>query len=144
MTTLTIRVALYAPRVLAMLLYTIVHWLSVNDNILRKKKHLSFAGACLQMNTTFNHLKSTGEMKNWTNLHLEPKDYRIYNVNIHLYNQYGIFVSESQSFLLTKCPEVATWNLSESTATCKWLPSLHKPVSANISRTKSFAKILCR
>ena len=47
-------------------------------------------------------------MKNWTNLHLEPKDYRIYNVNIHLYNQYGISVSESQRFFLTKCPK---WQL---------------------------------
>ena len=144
MTTLTIRVALYAPRVLAMLLYTIVHWLSVNDNILRKKKHLSFAGACLQMNTTFNHLKSTGEMKNWTNLHLEPKDYRIYNVNIHLYNQYGISVSESHRFLFTKCPK---WQLE---ILAKALPHVNDFL-AYISLCQqtfpepiSFAKILCR
>ena len=31
-----------------------------------------------------------GKTKNWTNLHLDPHDYRIYYVNIDLRHQYGI------------------------------------------------------
>ena len=144
------------------------------------------------------------------NLNLEPKDYRIYYVNIdfhhqydiimshcmhhvflqryivhhrpwlsfrhisryesigkqaifveHILHQYGISVAESQRFLLAKRSErwgaringcfsqanslptnfiyPATWNLSQSPATGKWLPTQCKE---NISRTKSFSKIL--
>ena len=46
-------------------------------------------------------------MQDWTSLHLEPHDYRIYSVNIDLRHQYGISVAESQMFLLAKHPLVA-------------------------------------
>ena len=36
--------------------------------------------------------------RNWTNLHLEPDDYQIYDVNIRLRHQYGISVTELQTF----------------------------------------------
>ena len=42
---------------------------------------------------------------NWTNLYLEPHDYRIYYVNIDLRHQYGISASESQTFLRAKRPQ---------------------------------------
>ena len=78
------------------------------------------------------------------NLCLELKDYRIYYVNMHLHHQYGIFITESKRFLWAKCPTrskekrpfsqanslptnfiyPATWNLSESPATCKQLSGL--------------------
>ena len=67
------------------------------------KKHLSLAGARWQMNTTLyqNRQEVT---QNWTNLYLEPHDYRIHYVNINVRHQYGISVSESQTFLLAKRP----------------------------------------
>ena len=46
-------------------------------------------------------------MENWTDLHLESYDYRIYYVNIDLRHQYGISAAESQTFLFTKCPSAA-------------------------------------
>ena len=71
------------------------------------------------------------------------QDYRIYCVNMHLNQQYGIFIAESQRFLWAKRPKrwgarrngcfrrlipcrlyfiyPATWNLSKSPATCKQL-----------------------
>ena len=45
------------------------------------------------------------DTKNWTNLYLEPHDYRIYYVNIDLCHQYGIFATESQTFLRAKRPQ---------------------------------------
>ena len=42
------------------------------------------------MNTTL-YQNRPGEELNWTNLHLEPHNYRIYNVNIDLSHQYGIW-----------------------------------------------------
>ena len=45
--------------------------------------------------------------KHWTNLHLEPHDYRIYYVSTDLRLQYGISVAESQTFLLAKRPSAA-------------------------------------
>ena len=44
-------------------------------------------------------------LKNWTNLFLEPHDYRICYVNTNLHHQYGIFVTESQTFLCAKRPQ---------------------------------------
>ena len=44
-----------------------------------------------------------------TNLDLEPHDYPIYCVNIDLRHQYGISVTESQTFLLK-------WLYSQATA----------------------------
>ena len=66
------------------------------------KKHLSFAGAHSHNTTLFRN--RPGETWNWTNLHLEPHDYRIYYVNIDLRHQYGISVAELQTFLLAKHP----------------------------------------
>ena len=64
------------------------------EHILLYKKHLSFAGACSQMNTTL-HQNRPGEMQNWKNLHLEPHhNYWIYYVNIDLCHQYGISVAD--------------------------------------------------
>ena len=40
-------------------------------------------------------------------MHLKPRDYRIYYVNIDLRHQYGISVAESQTFLLAKRPSAA-------------------------------------
>ena len=74
-------------------------------------KHLSSAGAHTQMNTTLFQNRP-GETYNWTNLHLEPHDYRIYYVNIDLRHQYGISIAESQTFLLAKRPSMA---MSEET-----------------------------
>ena len=42
------------------------------------------------------------DTQNWTNLCLEPHDYRIYYVNSDLRHQYGISVAESQTFLRAK------------------------------------------
>ena len=56
------------------------------------------------MNTTL-YQNRPGETQNWTNLHLEPHDYWIYYVNIDLCHQYGISVSKSQTFLLSKHPQ---------------------------------------
>ena len=56
------------------------------------------------MNTTL-HQNRPEDTQNWTNLYLEPHDYRIYYVNIDLRHQYGISVTESQTFLLAKCPQ---------------------------------------
>ena len=74
------------------------------ENSLLQKKHLSFAGARWQMNTTL-HQNRPEDTQNWTNLYLEPHDYRIYYVNIDLRHQYGISVAESQTFLRTKRPQ---------------------------------------
>ena len=65
--------------------------------------HLNFARARCQMNTTL-HQNRPEDTQNWTNLYLEPHDYRIHYVNIHLRHQYGISVAESQTFLLAKLP----------------------------------------
>ena len=64
---------------------------------------MSFAGACWQMDTTL-YQNRPEDTKNWTNLYLEPHDYRIYYVNIDLRHQYGISVAESQTFLRAKRP----------------------------------------
>ena len=48
---------------------------------LLEKKHLSFAGARWQMNTTL-HQNRPEDTQNWTKLYLEPHDYQIYYVNI--------------------------------------------------------------
>ena len=56
------------------------------------------------MNTTL-HQNRPEDTQNWTNLYLEPHDYRIYYVNIDLRHQYGISVAESQTFLLAKRPQ---------------------------------------
>ena len=71
---------------------------------LLQKKHLSLAGARWQMNTTL-HQNRPEDTQNWTNLYLEPHDYRIHYVNIDLRHQYGIYVAESQTFLLAKRPQ---------------------------------------
>ena len=67
-------------------------------------KHLSLAGARWQMNTTL-HQNRPEDTQNWTNLYLEPRDYRTYYVNIDLRHQYGIYVAELQTFLLVKRPQ---------------------------------------
>ena len=67
---------------------------------------MSFAGARWQMNTTL-HQNRPEDTQNWTRLYLEPHDYRIYYVNIDLRHQYGIYVAESQTFLLAKRPPAA-------------------------------------
>ena len=56
------------------------------------------------MNTTLyqNRPKDT---QNWTNLYLEPHDYRVYYVNIDLRHQYGISAAESHTFLRAKRPQ---------------------------------------
>ena len=53
------------------------------------------------MNTTL-YQNLPEETQTWTNLYLEPHDYRIYYVNIDLRHQYGISVAESQTFLRAK------------------------------------------
>ena len=73
---------------------------------LLQKRHLSFSGAHLQVNTTLYQTRP-GETKNSANLHLEPHHYRIYDVNIDLRHQYGISVSESQTFLVVNHPSAA-------------------------------------
>ena len=55
------------------------------------------------MNTTL-HQNRPEDTQNWTNLYLEPHDYRIHYVNIDLRRQYGISVAESQTFLRAKRP----------------------------------------
>ena len=56
---------------------------------LLSKKHLSFAGARWQMNTTL-YQNRPEDTYNWTNLYLETHDYRNYFVKIDLRHQYGI------------------------------------------------------
>ena len=56
------------------------------------------------MNTTV-YQNRPEDSQNWTNLYLEPHDYRIYFVNIDLRHQYGISVAESQTFLRAKRPQ---------------------------------------
>ena len=73
---------------------------------LLQKKHLSFSGAHSQLNTTL-YQNRPGETEDWTNLRLEPHDYRIYYVNIDLRPRYGISVAELQTFLLAKRPSAA-------------------------------------
>ena len=68
------------------------------------KKHLSFAGARGQINTTV-YQNQPEDTQNWTNLYLEPHDYRIYYVNVDLHHRYGISVAESQMFLHAKRPQ---------------------------------------
>ena len=53
------------------------------------------------MNTTL-HQNRPEDTQNWTNLYLEPHDYRIHYVNIDLRHQYGISVAKSQTFLRGK------------------------------------------
>ena len=53
------------------------------------------------MNTTLYQNRAE-DTQNWTNLCLQPHDYRIYYVNIDLRHQYGISAAESQTFLLAK------------------------------------------
>ena len=71
---------------------------------LLQEKHLSFAGARWQMNTTL-YQNQPEDAKNWTNLYLEPHDYWIYYVNIDLHHQYGISEAELQTFLHAKHPQ---------------------------------------
>ena len=66
-----------------------------------QKKRWSFAGARWQMNTTL-YQNRPEDTQNWTNLYLEPHDYRNYYVNIDLRHQHGISAAESQTFLLAK------------------------------------------
>ena len=68
-------------------------------------KHLSFAGARWQMNTTLCQNRPQ-HSKNGTNLYVEPHDYRVYYVNIDLHHQHGISVAESQMFLHAKRPSI--------------------------------------
>ena len=56
------------------------------------------------MNTTV-YQNRPEDMQNWTNLYLEPHDYRIYYVNIDLPHRYGISVAESQTFPHPKRPQ---------------------------------------
>ena len=121
-----IHISLYALCVLLMLLYTIVYWLSF--------RYMS-------------SYKSIGKQA----ILVE-----------YILHQYGISVAESQRFLLAKHTKwwgaringcmflqanspptnfiyPATWNLSQSPSTGKWLPT---QCQENISRTKSFSKIL--
>ena len=56
------------------------------------------------MNTTL-YQKPPEDSQNWTNLYLEPHDYRIYYVIINLPHQYGISAPESQTFLRAKGPQ---------------------------------------
>ena len=65
---------------------------------------MSFAEARGQINTTL-YQNGPEDTQNWTNLYLEPHDYRIYYVNTDLRHQYGISVAESQRFLLAKRPQ---------------------------------------
>ena len=65
---------------------------------------MSFAGACWQMNTTL-HQNRPEDTQNWTNLYLELHDYQIHYVTIDLCHQYGIPVTELQTFLLVKHPQ---------------------------------------
>ena len=69
-------------------------------------KHLSLAEARWQMNITL-YQNRPEDTQYWTNLYLKPHDYRIYRVNIDLRHQYGIYVAESQTFLLAKRPPAA-------------------------------------
>ena len=67
-------------------------------------------------------------MQNWTNLYLEPHDYRIHYVNIDLRHQYGISVAESQTFLRTKRPQrrrrkQKEWMFSQAKNLCEHLLS---------------------
>ena len=57
------------------------------------------------MNTTL-YQNRPEDTQNWTNLYLEPHDYRIYYVNIDLHHQYGIAAAESQMFLRAKRPHL--------------------------------------
>ena len=45
------------------------------------------------------------KQKKGTNLHEEPRDYRINYVNIDLRHQYGIPVADAQTSLLVKHPQ---------------------------------------
>ena len=56
------------------------------------------------MNTIL-HQNRLEDTQNWTNLCLEPHDYRIHYVSIDLRRQYGISVAKSQTFLLAKRPQ---------------------------------------
>ena len=56
------------------------------------------------MNTTL-HQNRPEDTQNWTKLYLEPDDYWIYYVSIDLCHQYGISVTESQTFLRAKRPQ---------------------------------------
>ena len=67
-------------------------------------------------------------MQNWTNLYLEPHDYRIHYVNIDLRHQYGISVAESQMFLRAKRPQRRRrkrkkWMFSQAKNLCEHLLS---------------------
>ena len=53
------------------------------------------------MNTSL-HQNRPGETQNWSILHLEPHDFRIYYVNIDLRQLYGISVADSQTFLASR------------------------------------------
>ena len=71
---------------------------------LLQKRHLSFAGARGQINTTL-YQNRPEDTQNQTNLYLELHDYQIYYVNIDLRHQYGISVAESQTFLRARRPQ---------------------------------------
>ena len=67
--------------------------------------------------------KKKKKKKIGTNLHLETLDYRIYYVYIDLYHQYGISATESQTFLLMKCPSAAMSEKKRKSAV-RWLTNL--------------------
>ena len=68
------------------------------------KKHLRFAGARWQMNTTLTKIdqktRKIGQIYIWN-----PMTAELYHVNIDLCHQYGISVAESQTFLRVKRPQ---------------------------------------
>ena len=74
---------------------------------LLQKKHLSFAGAHLEINTHFSKIGQEKSKIEQTCISREPHDYLIHNVNIDLHHQYGISVAELQTFLLAKRPSAA-------------------------------------
>ena len=74
------------------------------EHSLLYNKHLNFAGVRWQVNTTLDQTPPE-DAQNWTNVYLEPHDYRIYYVNIDLLHQYGISAAESQTFLRAKKPQ---------------------------------------
>ena len=67
--------------------------------------------------------------KNWTNFNLEPNDYWIYYVNIDLGHQFGIFVTELQTFLLVKRPSAVM-----SKEECLPFAGYRKPLSGEVTQ----------
>ena len=76
-------------------------------------KHLSFARARWQVNTTL-HQNRPEDTQNWTKLCLEPHDYRIHYVNIDLRHQYGISVAERETSPAAKSEEKRMFSQARS------------------------------